>query len=102
MVRTHLLPCAIGVSALPVFSIFSLLPSATSQTQPLPNCAPPASANSFVKFARLPKSRSMSVLIFPDGAPPFGVKHAQKKVWSQACAALLKIAVSAELFADSR
>jgi hypothetical protein len=38
-------PCATGVSAFDVLTIFNTLPSCTSQTHPLPNCETAAVVN---------------------------------------------------------
>ena len=70
-------------------------PSRASQIHPPPNWHAAKAATSSPKMPTEPKDAS--ILRFrPAGGspPPFGLRLFQKKVWFQACDALLKISVS--------
>src|SRR3569832_155033 len=92
-VSSGLSPRAMGVSALPVFSISSV-PSAffTSQVQPEPKLARAACVKNFLKSSMLPKCFLFATDTGPMGcAMAPGVRQQQKKKKNHTCAALLMI-----------
>jgi hypothetical protein len=75
------LPCASGVSALDVLTIFNTSPSCTSQTHPLPNWARAASLKAVLKASKLPNVAVIRSASLPVGAPPpLGFMLFQKNV----------------------
>src|SRR3546814_4488364 len=95
-------PLAFGVSALPVPTIFSSLPSFTSHSQPLPNWPTPLALNSSLNLSKLPKALSMAPASAPLGLPPPpGFMQFQKKVWFHTWAAWLNRVPELDLMISS-
>src|SRR3546814_11955499 len=63
----------------------------TSQAQPEPKVPTAVSVNCFLKSSTPPNCLTKASVNFLPGAPCFGVRQFQKKLWFQTCAALLKI-----------